>query len=81
VASRSLGDRGDDREPQARAAGVTGAPLVEAHEPLEDAVPIRLGYRRPVVVHRQRDALAGRVNANANGGHRMAVGVVDEIAD
>src|SRR5205823_5653864 len=75
------GDLLDDGEPEAASAAYLGAIVVEAHEPVPDAFPVRLRYAGAVVG--DRDARPPRRNGHAQPHLTAGIpqGVVDEVAD
>ena len=75
------GDLGHDRQAEASAAGVTGAGRVEAHEALEDALPVLRGDALPVVVDRQHDAAWAFLQTQRNPAPGVACRIVGEVAD
>ncbi len=77
-----LGDRGDDREPEARAAAVSCARRVGAVEALEDARRVLgLEARSVVLDDEQRlGALAAHGDANRRSRRRVDERVLQEVA-
>ena len=75
------GDLGHDRQAKATAASVPGAGRVQAHEALEDALPVFGGDALPVVVDRQHDAAWPFLQGQRNPAPGVVGRIVDQVAD
>ena len=69
-----------DRKPETGTAGVSGPGIVEAHEPVEDPLPVVGRDAWPVVVDVEHDPSIGLGEAQGHRATRVACRIVGEIS-
>jgi len=73
------GDAPGDRQAQAGAAAVGRPGVVEAHQPVEDALPVRRCHAGPIVADRQMRATGHGLDLDGEPAGRVPTGVVEHV--
>ena len=73
-------DSRGDGQAQAAAATFTGPALIKPDKPFKNPFPVPHRHRRAVVIDRDERAVVSVVQPDADPGHGVPVGVVQDIA-